>query len=87
MNEIELLHIVSVMSGVTGLALGVSMILAPRALGKIEKTLDRSFTTEKLEKILNERRNLTDKLLKHPKLFGFILLVVSFLLVLSSLII
>ncbi|MFA5039055.1 MAG: hypothetical protein WC732_05180 [Candidatus Omnitrophota bacterium] len=87
MTEIEILHIISMLSGVLGLAVAISLILVPKALGKVEKGLDRNFSTDKLEKMLNERRNVTEVLLKHPRVFGAILMVISFLLVLSSLII
>lgn len=86
-DELEILKIVSVLSGVLGLAIGLAIILVPKALMKVEQNLDKSFSTEKLEKILNERRNVTQTLLKRPRLFGIILLVISFLLVLSGMIV
>lgn len=87
MDELEILKIICVMSGVLGLAVGLAIILVPKALMKVEQNLDKSFSTEKLEKILNERRNVTQVFLRRPRVFGFILLLISFLLVLAGMII
>ncbi len=78
-------RIVSLISGVIGLAVAIGVILIPNVVSRIEKGLDKSFSTEALEKMLNQRKNLTEALLKHPRIFGFILLFISFLLVASSL--
>jgi hypothetical protein len=84
MNEFYIVRLVNLLSGVIGLAVAVGMILVPHVVSKIDKKLDKEFPTEKLEKVLNERKNLSEVLLKHPRIFGFILLAVSFLLLLSG---
>lgn len=85
MSEYFLYPIFTMIAGVIGLAVAVSMILVPRALAQLDKKLDTHVSTDKLEKVLNGRMNLTQALMKHPRIYGAILLVVSFLLVLSSL--
>ena len=85
MSEIEVFRLISLLGGVLGLAVAIGMILAPRVVSRIEKGLDKDISTEKLEKILNERRNLTESLLRHPRVFGFVLLSISFLLLLANL--
>lgn len=85
MSEVHILRIFNLLVGVVGLAIGLGVLLVPKTISSIEKTLDKEFSTEKLEKMLNERRNLSESLMKRPKVFAFFLLVVSFLLLLSSL--
>ncbi len=84
MHEFNMLRIFNLLVGVVGDAVSLSFLLVPRAISNIEKNLDRHFSTEMLEKLLNQKRNLSEALLKHPKVFGTILLVISFLLLLSS---
>lgn len=84
MEEIYLLRIFNLLIGVIGVAIAIGVLLVPGAISDIEKKLDKSFSTEMLEKILNQRRNLSAALMKHPKLFGTILLIISFLLLVSS---
>lgn len=84
MEEIYILRIFNLLVGVIGVAISIGVLLVPKAISDIEKKLDKSFSTEMLEKILNQRRNLSAALMKHPKVFGTILLVISFLLLVSS---
>lgn len=85
MTEIDIFRIVTFLAGVVGLAVAVGVILAPRAIRKFEEKLDKSFSLEHVEKMLNERKDLTEALLRRPRIFGFILLVISFLLLLANL--
>jgi len=85
MGTTFLYPVFTMVAGVIGLAVAVGMILVPRALAQIDQKLDTHVSTDKLEKALNERINLTQVLMKHPRIYGSILLVISFLLVLSSL--
>ena len=84
MTELDILRIVNLLVGVVGLAVSISILLMPRAISDLEKKLDKSFSTEMIEKILNQRRNLSEALLRHPRIFGFMLLGISFLLALSA---
>ncbi|HAJ56300.1 MAG TPA: hypothetical protein DCL35_00855 [Candidatus Omnitrophica bacterium] len=84
MEEVYFFRIFNLVVGVIGLAIGIGVILIPKAISNIENKLDKNFSTDMLEKMLNQRRNLSQALLKHPKIFGAILLVISFLLLLSS---
>ena len=87
MEEIYVFRVFNLLVGVIGLAISIGVILAPKAISNMEKKLDKDFSTEALEKMLNERRNLTESLLKHHRIFGFILLAVSFFLLLSNILI
>lgn len=84
MEEVYFFRIFNLLVGVIGLAIGIGVLLAPKVISDIEKKLDKNFSTENAEKILNQRRNLSEALLKYPKAFGTILFVASFLLLLSS---
>lgn len=84
MEEIAIFRIFNLLIGVIGLAVAIGIILVPRVISALEKRLDKTFSTETLEKLLNQRHNLSEVLLNHPKVFGFILLFISFLLTLSS---
>ena len=84
MQELNIFRVFNLLIGVIGIAVAVGLLLVPRVFYDIEKKLDKTFSTEKLEKLLNERKNLSAALLRRPKLFGVILLLVSFLLLLSS---
>ena len=84
MQELNIFRVFNLLIGVIGIAVAVGLLLVPRVIYDIEKKLDKTFSTEKLEKLLNERKNLSAALLRRPKLFGVILLLVSFLLLLSS---
>ena len=84
MEEVYILRIFNLLIGVIGLAIAIGVLLVPKVIGDLEKKLDKNFSTDMLEKMLNQRRNLSEALLKHPKIFGIILLVISFLLILSS---
>ena len=84
MQELEMIRVFNLLIGVVGLAIGIGVIFVPKTISKIEKGLDKNFSTDDIEKMLNKKHNLSDLLLKKPKLFGSILLVVSFLLLLSS---
>ena len=84
MNELNIVRLINLLSGVIGLAVAIGVILVPHVVSKVDKKLDKEFPTDKLEKILHERKNLSEVLLKHPRIFGFILLAVSFLLLLSG---
>ena len=85
MGESFLYPVFTMVAGVIGLAVAVGMLLVPRALAQIDKKLDTNVSTDNIEKALNQRINLTQILMKHPRIFGSILLIISFLLVLSSL--
>lgn len=84
MEEYYFFRIFNLVVGVIGIAIGLGVILMPKSISEIEKKLDKNFSTDILEKMLNQRRNLSQALLKHPKIFGSMLLVISFLLLLSS---
>ena len=84
MNELNLIRLINLLSGVVGLAVAIGVILVPHVVSKVDKRLDKEFPTDKLDKILHEKKNLSEVLLKHPRIFGFILLVISFLLLLSG---
>ena len=87
MIDAYVFRIFNLMIGVIGLIVAIGILLAPSVVTRIDKFLDKNFSTEKWEQILNQRRNLTDALMKRPKIFGSILLVISFLLLLSSIVI
>ncbi len=84
MEEITIFRLFNLVVGVLGIAIGLAIMLIPHVISRIEKKLDKNFSTESLEKILNKRRNLSEALLKNPKLFGLMLLAISFLLLVSS---
>ena len=84
MTEVYMYRVFNVLVGIIGLAIGVGLILVPKTISAIEKKLDKEFSTQKLEKILNERRNLSEVLMRRPKIFAAILILVSFFLILSS---
>ena len=85
MAEFYFLKVFNVLVGIVGLAIALGVLLVPKAVLHVEKKLDKNFSTEKLEKILNERKNLSAILMKRPKFFGAILLAISVLLLLSNL--
>lgn len=85
MEQVYFWKIFNLLVGVVGAAIGLGVVLMPQVISRIEQKLDKNFSTEKLEKMLNERRNLSEILLRHPKIFGFIVILLSFLLVASSL--
>ncbi len=85
MDSVLGLKVFNIVVGVIGIAIGLGVMLAPKIISQIEKSLDKEFSTDIIEKILNQRRNLSQALMRHPKVFGLILLVISFLLLLSSL--
>jgi hypothetical protein len=84
MQEVYYFRVFILLIGVIGAAIAIGVILVPKSISDLEKKLDKNFSTEILEKMLNQRRNLSEALLKHPKIFGGILLVTSLLLLLSS---
>ncbi|MFH0940333.1 MAG: hypothetical protein V1840_00570 [Candidatus Omnitrophota bacterium] len=84
MLELGFLRIFNLLIGVVGLAVSIGILLIPRAISQLEKKLDQNFSTEAIEKLLNQKRNLSEALLKHPRVFGFILLFISFFLTLSG---
>jgi hypothetical protein len=84
MQELDFLRIFNLLVGVVGLAVSIGILLIPRVISNLEKKLDQNFSTEAIEKMLNQKRNLSEALLKHPRVFGFILLFISFFLTLSS---
>ena len=85
MAEFYFLKVFNVLVGIAGLAIALGVLLIPKVVVHVEKKLDKNFSTEKLEKILNERKNLSAILMKRPKFFGAILLAISLLLLLSNL--
>ncbi len=85
MDEVQFFRVFNLIVGVVGLAIGMGVILVPQAVSHIEKKLDKTFSTEKIEKLLNSSKNLSEILLRHPRIFGFILFLVSFFLILGSL--
>ncbi len=87
MEEIYIFKIFNLIVGIVGFAVGFGILLAPRIISVIEKNLDKDFSTEVFEKMLNQRRNITEALMRHPKIFGAILVIVSFFLLVSSVLI
>lgn len=85
MDDVYIFRLVSIMAGVVGLAMSIGVLLIPQAVRRLERNLDKDFSTDHLEKVLNERKNLSEVLLRHPRIFGFILLAISFMLLLLSL--
>ncbi|HQP91341.1 MAG TPA: hypothetical protein PLU24_01555 [Candidatus Omnitrophota bacterium] len=85
MEEAYIFKVFNLIVGIVGLAIGLGIILAPKIISSIEKTLNKEFDpTVTFEKFLNQKKNLTEALMKHPKIFGSILVIVSFFLLLSS---
>lgn len=84
MTDVGFFRLFNLLIGIIGIAVSIGLLLAPKVVSDIEKKLDRTYSTEKLEKLLNQRKNLSEALLKRPKIFGGILLIVSFLLLFSS---
>lgn len=84
MEDLNFLRIFDLLVGAVGFAISIGVIFVPKVISRIEKKLNTNFSTDMLEKMLNQERNLSEALLKHPKIFGFILLVVSFFLILSG---
>jgi hypothetical protein len=84
MIDAETIKVFNFIVGTLGLAFGVCLIIVPSAVLGLEKLLDKTFSTEKLEQILNSRKDLTTGLQKRPRIAGLILLIVSTFLVLTS---
>lgn len=84
MDEIRPLMIFNIVAGLLGIIVALGIMLIPHIIAALEKKLDKTFSTQRLEELLNKRRNFSEILLKHPRLFGLILLVVSFLLFVSG---
>lgn len=85
-DEVYFFQIFNLLVGIIGFFVGLGLLLSPRTISDLEKMLDKNFTTEKIEKMLNQRRNISDALLRKPKVFAGILLIISFLLLVSSLV-
>lgn len=84
MDEIRPFIIFNVIAGLMGIIVALGIMLIPHVISAMEKKLDKTFSTQRLEELLNKRRSFSEILLKHPKLFGLVLLVISFLLFVSS---
>jgi len=64
----------------------LGLIFAPGLIEKIQKKLDYDISTTHLEEILNKKRDLSSALMRRSRLFGLLLLIVSFFLIMTGVI-
>jgi len=87
MDDVVFLRIFDILVGTITLAIGIGIFFIPQVVAKIEKKLDKVFSTDKLEKMLNDRKNVSQILLNHPRAVGIILICCSLLLLVSGVVV
>lgn len=87
MDDVALLKTFNIFVGAVAFAIGIGIFFIPKVVAQIEKKLDKSFSTDKLEKMLNERKNMSQVLMNHPRVVGIILVSCSLLLLISGIVV
>jgi hypothetical protein len=87
MEDVVFLRFFDIIIGSITLAIGLGIFFIPHVVGRIEKKLDKTFSTDKLEKMLNERKNVSQLLLNHPRAVGIILICCSLFLLVSGVVV
>jgi|GEM_PF-1311145 len=86
MDDLGILRVVDLIAGALGGLAAVGLMFFPRVVEWLEKRLDYDFSTQRLENSLNRKRELSSLLYRRSRIFGLILLVVSFFLLMTGLI-
>ncbi len=86
MDDLQILRVVDLVAGGLGALGALALMFAPRAVEWIEKKLDYNFSTKSLEETLNKKREIGSLLYRRSRIFGLVLLLVSFFLLMTGLI-
>ncbi len=86
MGDLEILRVVDLVAGGVGALAAIGLMFFPRAVEWLEKKLDFNFSTLRLEEKLNRKREISSLLYRRSRIFGLILLIISFFLLMTGLI-
>jgi len=86
MDDLGILRVVDLVAGVIGALAAVGLIFAPRVVEWLEKKLDYNISTSFLEETLNKKREISTLLLRRSRVVGLLLLVISFFLLMTGII-
>jgi hypothetical protein len=86
MDDLAILRVVDLVAGAIGGLAAIGLIFAPRVVEWLEKKLDYNFSTHSLEETLNKRKEISSLLLQRSRVIGLILLVISFFLLMTGII-
>ncbi|MGE5280599.1 MAG: hypothetical protein ACM3L6_07655 [Deltaproteobacteria bacterium] len=86
MDDIAILRFIDLVAGVLGGVMALGLIFIPHVIEQAEKKLDYDISTTHLEEILNKKRDLNSALMRRSRVFGLILLVISFFLLMTAVI-
>lgn len=84
MEDLSILRMFNLVVGAVGLVIGLGVIFAPKTIRNIEKKLDADISTESLQKLLEQRRDISDFLFRYSKFFGSLLVLTALFLVFTS---
>ena len=86
MEDLAILRYVDLIAGVVGGLVALGLIFAPSMIEKMQKKLDYDISTAHMEEILNKKRDLGSALMRRSRVFGMILLIISFFLIMTGII-
>ena len=86
MEDLMILRLIDLIAGILGGVVAIGLIFVPRVVESIEKKLDYDISTTHLEEILNKKRDLTSALMRRSRVFGLLLLIISFFLIMTAVI-
>ena len=86
MEDLSILRYVDLIAGALGSLVAIGLIFAPSVIEKMQKKLDYDISTAHLEEILNKKRDLTSALMRRSRVFGMVLLIISFFLIMTGVI-
>ncbi len=84
MEDLSMLRMFNLIVGAIGIVIGLGVVFAPKAIRNLEKKLDTDISTESLQKLLEQKRDISDFLFRYAKVFGALLVLTSLFLLFTS---
>ncbi len=86
MGDLQILRVIDLVAGGVGALAAVGLMFFPRVVEWMEKKLDFHISTHNLEESLNKKREVGSLMYRRSRVFGLILLIISFFLLMTGLI-
>ena len=86
MDDLGILRMFNLVVGAIGIVIGIAVVFAPKTIRHLNKELDKTISTESIQKMLERKRDISDFLFRYAKAFGALLVITSLFLLFTSIV-